>query len=152
MPAIRSAYPLLDAAEVPAPSPYGADDYDAAALSADQLAGLACVVCDWPGGVSLLPVGQAVADGEPVGQVFACADCSGVTPEDRLPDPPKRSTPRKRRRSVATVRLPDPECRACGGVGTVEVSVSVGRRGMRREVGEQMAVCMVCGGAGTVRL
>jgi hypothetical protein len=84
---------VLDTADIPAPSPYGTDHYDATTLTPGQASGLACVVCEWPGGdEGLIPVGYAASNGEPAGQVFACADCCGVNvnaaeilPEGRHP-------------------------------------------------------------------
>lgn len=96
MPSPRLA--VLDTADIPAPSPYGADQYAAATLTPGQIAGWACIVCEWPGGDEvLIPVGYATSNGEPAGQVFACADCCGVnvpaadlTPECRPPARPRR--------------------------------------------------------------
>ena len=90
----------LDAADIPALSPYGTDHYDVATLTPGQLSGWACVICKWPGGdEGLIPVGYAASNGEPVGQVFACADCCGVnvsaadfTPERWFPVRPRRGS------------------------------------------------------------
>ena len=96
MPSPRLA--VLDTADIPAPSPYGTDHYDATTLTPGQASGWACVVCEWPGGdEGLIPVGYAASHGEPVGQVFACADCCGanvdaadLTPERCFPIRPRR--------------------------------------------------------------
>jgi hypothetical protein len=93
MPSPRLA--VLDAAEFPAPSPYGTDEYLSATLTPGQLFGWACVVCEWPGDAGLIPVGYATADGELAGQVFACADCCGVT--STAADTSERSQPSRRR-------------------------------------------------------
>jgi hypothetical protein len=88
----------LDAADIPAPSPYSIDHYDVTALTPGQQSGWACVICERPGGdEGLIPVGYAARAGEPAGQVFACADCCGVnvtaadfTPERTFPVRPRR--------------------------------------------------------------
>jgi hypothetical protein len=51
------------------------------------------------------------------------------------------------RAGVVSVRLPD--CETCRGEGAVGHPVMVGRKGRRRQVAEQGAMCLACGGSGT---
>jgi DnaJ-class molecular chaperone len=50
------------------------------------------------------------------------------------------------RAGVVSVRLSD--CESCRGEGAVRHPVMVGRKGRRRQVAEQGAMCLACGGSG----